>query len=151
MGMMTVDVTKTPAFLFTMGEENHDSACFLAFIIEAVSCGWLRRGDFLIINNAILHSGGSCDILNDFLWNAPGLDGQPLNIVVVPFPTRSPELNPIELNWGQLTKYLNTLDIEMFLHQLEGNRCKLLDVAFFILSNITHYDNLKNYVKQGYL
>ena len=43
------------------------------------------------------------------------MDGQPLRVVAVPFPTRAPELNPIELNWntfvmrlkGEKVDYLN--------------------------------------------
>ena len=87
MGFITVNTSKYPPLLYTIGEDNHDFAAYMAFIVRAVVTGWLNRGDFIVVDNAILHSGGSADNLNDFLWNTPGLDGQPLRVVAAPFPT----------------------------------------------------------------
>ena len=64
--------------MYSIGEDNHDSAPYMAFIVNEVASGWLVRGDFVVVDNAIVNSGGSADILSDFLWNAPGLDGDPL-------------------------------------------------------------------------
>ena len=100
MGMITVDRTCWPPLIFTMGEENHDAAAFTSFVVAAVGSGWIRRGDFIVIDNARVHSGASANILPDFLWNAPGLDGQPLNVIFVPYPIRAPESNPMELCWN---------------------------------------------------
>ena len=148
MGFVTIDRTKWPPFLYSIGEDNHDSACFLAFIINAVATGWLRRGDFIVIDNAILHTGGSCDILAEFLWNAPGLDGVPLNIVIVPFPTRAPELNPIEPCWNTFVKRLNMIKLSIL---NSGGGCEVYkNAACNVLNNFTHEDIEKNYVKQGY-
>ena len=86
MGFMTINQTKSPPLLYSMGEGNHDSASYMAFITMAVAIGWLKRGDIIVVDNAVLHSGGNCEILSEFLWNAPSLDGLTINVVVVPFP-----------------------------------------------------------------
>ena len=70
MGFITINTNKYPPLLYSIGEDNHE-----AFIVNAVACGWLSRGDFVVVDNAVLHSGGHADIAADFLWNAPGLDG----------------------------------------------------------------------------
>ena len=76
-----------------------DAAAVLTFVVNAVAAGWLRRGDFLVLDNVRVHSGGSVDILSEVLWNTPGIDNEPLDVILVPYPTRAPEINPIELCW----------------------------------------------------
>ena len=79
------------------GEKNHDSLVFRMFVEDGVTSGWLRPFDMLVCNNAAIHEKSyNCD-LADFLWNRPGLDGEPLCILLLPLPTPSPDLNPIEL------------------------------------------------------
>ena len=57
------------------------------------------RGDVLVCDNAALHEKGyNCD-LGEWLWKVEGFDGKPLHILLLPLPTRSPELNLIELIW----------------------------------------------------
>ena len=68
---------------------------------------------------------------------------------MVPFPTRAPELNPIELNWNTFVKLLKkeeleTLDYGGGPEVLQGLACK-------VLSNFIHCDNIKNYTKCGYI
>lgn len=58
MGFVTTNPLKFPPFLYLIGKDNHDSACYMAFTINAVALGWLRRGDFVVVDNAILNSGG---------------------------------------------------------------------------------------------
>ena len=114
----------------------------------AVACGWLQKGDFVIVDNAILHSGGSANVLADFLWNAVGFDGQPMNIFVVPFPTRAPELNPIELNWNTFVERMKMIRSEIV--AANGGPEILMRAAGNTMNNFTHLDNLKNYIKCGY-
>ena len=70
-------------------------------------------GGVIVIDNVVLHSGGSCNILVNFLWNAPGLDGLPLNNCAIHFPTQAPELNPIELNWNMLVLQMKKVNISI--------------------------------------
>ena len=142
MGFVTTNTMKSPPLLYTIGEDNHDSAAFLAFTTNAVATGWLKRGDFIVIDNAVLHSGGACDILEDLLWNAPGLDGEPLRVVVIPFPTRAPELNPIKLNWNTFVLQLRKVKIAVLAQG--GGPEVMKQVACSTLDNFTHDDNKKN-------
>ena len=72
------------------------------FVEDSVTSGWLRSFDMLVCDNAAIHKKGyNCD-LADFLWNSPGLDGEPLCILLLSLPTQSPKLNPIELIWNTL-------------------------------------------------
>ena len=80
--------------------------------MNAVASGWLRRG--VVIDNERVHSGGSADVLPDVLWNAEGLDGLPLHLTVVPYPTRAPELNPIEMSWQIYVKRVYSFNAGAF-------------------------------------
>ena len=102
----------------------------------------------MVVDNAILHLGGSVDVVADFLWNAEGFDGQPMNIFVVPFPTRAPELNPIELNWNTFVERMKNIKSEIV--AANGGPEVLMRVAGNTINNFTHLDNLKNYIKCGY-
>ena len=113
-----------------------------------MACGWLQNGDFVVVDNAILHLGGSVDVVADFLWNAEGFDGQPMNIFVVPFPTRAPELNPIELNWNTFVERMKQIKNEII--GTNGGPKVLMRAAGNTINNFSHLDNLKNYIKCGY-
>ena len=67
--------------------------------------------DILVLDNAALHAKGyNCDLM-DWLWNVEGCDGRPLHILLLPLPTRSPELNPIKLIWNTMVQRLKGRDI----------------------------------------
>ena len=149
MGFITINPTKSPPILWSMGEDNHDSASYFAFLVNAVATGWLQRGDFVVVDNAVLHSGGHCDELPDFLWSSPGLDGEPLRVVVIPFPTRAPELNPIELNWNTFVKRLRIV-LRVAGAHLNGSPAIYECLAGRVLSSFTHDDNVKSYTHCGY-
>ena len=148
-GIITVDRTVWLPLLFAMGEENHDAADFVSFVVNAVARGWIRRGDFLVIDNAWVHSSGSADMLPYFLWNATGLDGLPLHILIVPYPTMAPELNPIKLWWGTYIERSTTLHNDCFA-SINVSNVNLKNISSNALSTFTHNDVEKNYVKCGY-
>ena len=105
MGFHTINTTKyplPPTLLYSIREENHDSTVFMMFMVNAVPSEWLRQRDSIVLDNIILYSGGSCDILGKTLWNAPGLEVLPLNIYEVTFLTRAPNLNFTKLDWNLL-------------------------------------------------
>ena len=67
-----------------------------------------------------------------------GLDGLPLNIVVVPFPTRAPELNPIEPCWNTFVKRLKMLKVRVL--NGAGGAWALKEAACDVLNKFSHED-----------
>mmetsp|Transcript_1907 Transcript_1907/g.3767 ORF Transcript_1907/g.3767 Transcript_1907/m.3767 type:complete len:377 (-) Transcript_1907:1828-2958(-) len=78
-------------------EDNGDSFSTMFFFSYLLSVGHFRRGDIAVLDRWSGHFQGEASILEDFLWDAPGPDGAPMNILLVLLPARCPELNPIEL------------------------------------------------------
>jgi transposase len=48
-------------------------------------------------NITSIHTGGEAEIVEDLLWNA-------IQVLIMFLPTRSPELNPIELDFHILAR-----------------------------------------------
>ena len=94
--MISLDYTRVP-ILYIIVEENDTAASFLTFVESAVACGWIKQGDFLVLDNATIPIHSECEILPAMLWEAIGPNGNLLRINVLLLPTRSPEINPIEL------------------------------------------------------
>jgi DDE superfamily endonuclease len=94
--LISADPSKPKPVVYTIGKKNGDANSFLLFIELLISSGYLRHKDVLIMDNASIHTGGPARIVENLLWNHLK-DGLPLRILVVYLPTRSPELNPIEL------------------------------------------------------
>jgi hypothetical protein len=82
--------------VYTIGEQNGSSESFMAFCVLMVESGWLVHDEFLIMDNAAVHTGGEARDLEEWFWEKL-VDGRPLHVLVIYLPTRSPELNPIEL------------------------------------------------------
>ncbi len=73
-----------------------DFANFLFFCVQE---GRLRKGDYLVLDNATVHHGSeSFEMINDVLKQA--------EIKLLFLPAYSPELNPIELCFGMVKNYL---------------------------------------------
>ena len=90
-----------------IGRENGDSHCFVAFIKHLIRNGWFRHHEVLVMDNAAIHTGGVADIVDDLLWNTI-IEGHELNVLTVFLPTRSPELNPIELVFHILARRIQS-------------------------------------------
>ncbi len=82
--------------VYTIGEENGTSASFMSFCLMMVESGWLVHDEYLIMDNAAVHTGREARDLESWFWDLI-VDGRPLHVLVIYLPTRSPELNPIEL------------------------------------------------------
>ena len=67
----------------------------------------IKHNEVLILDNARIHNGGEAKTIEDLLWNAE-IDGIPLQVLVVYLPTRSPELNPIELLFNILSRRIKS-------------------------------------------
>ena len=94
---MGLDPNKPPLFVSIL-EETNTAASYAAFILLALQAGYFNRGDIFIFDNWTGHLNAEAAMLEDLLWNYQPYPGAPpMNILVKYLPTRSPELNPIEL------------------------------------------------------
>jgi transposase len=82
--------------VYTMGEQNGTAAAFVNFCQMMIQTRWLVHDEVLVMDNAGIHTGRESEDLVDFFWETI-VDGRPLHVLVIYLPTRSPELNPIEL------------------------------------------------------
>jgi transposase len=105
--IISANPTKEHPIEYTLGLENGNSTMFIAFMEFLIGQRWFERGDVLILDNAGIHTGSEATILEDLLWEAE-IDGAPLNVLVLFLPTRSPELNPIELIFHILARRLHS-------------------------------------------
>ena len=95
---------------------------------DAILNSWLTRNDILVCDNASLHAKGYNSDLAEWLWNVEGYDGRPLNILLMPLPSGSPELNPIELVWNTIVIRLKGRDIDKAGgHVVAKEACRVMD------------------------
>jgi hypothetical protein len=97
--------------VYTMGEENGSAASFMRFCTLMVDTGWLVHDEILIMDNAAVHTGGEARDLEEWFWDRI-VDGRPLHVLVVYLPTRSPELNPIELIFHIFSRRIRSYRIQ---------------------------------------
>jgi transposase len=92
---------KVSPVAYSVGRDNGNAASFLAFIEFLLARNWFEHGDVLIMDNASIHTGQEANIVEDLLWEA-------MQVLVVFLPTRSPELNPIELIFHILSRRIRS-------------------------------------------
>ncbi len=81
---------------YTIGKENGTSEAFVGFLTYLIANRFFLHNEFLLMDNATIHIHGNSRVIEDMLWETI-VDGFPLHVLVIYLPTRSPELNPIEL------------------------------------------------------
>lgn len=137
-GFCGVDTSTTP-FFFNINQFTNDSETFSIAVEEAIIARFLKPGDILVMDNAAIHVYGENDVLVDFLWEYFGIH-------VLMLPTRSPELNPIELLWRILVQRLKSINLSPT--QYVQHRAALQ--AFGIMREFTHEEVGSCYRKCGY-
>jgi len=113
---------------------NNNSDTFFDIIVEAIMDGFLRTGDVLVLDNAPIHTGGDNTVLADWLWSR-------FEIFIAWLPTRSPELNPIELVWSYLVSQLKAYNLTSMRENMRASGCSTDAVAYVakeILDSVTH-------------
>lgn len=128
-GFCGIDRRSSPIF-YTMHDGTNDSLEFQITVERALQAGWFHPGDFLVLDNAAIHNGGSNDNLDDWLWDN-------FRICVLFLPARSPELNPIELVWNTLVQRLNNVSI-CYLRSIGAHSVAI--VSGEILNRMTYQD-----------
>jgi transposase len=89
---------ETPVY-FSSRQSSNDQVDWLAFLVDAIASGRIRRGDWLVIDNATVHSGLA---IQPALIDALDIAGAHL----VYLPTYSPELNPCEYAFQTSKQFL---------------------------------------------
>jgi transposase len=124
----------TPPFFFRLSNDTNDSFSFSLAIQDAVAEGFLSRGEVLVLDNAPIHCSAEIQELEDWLYQEHG-------IFVLYLPTRSPELNPIELMWHLLVQRLKRISIR----ELEFHGHRVAHTAAGLMDDFTHEDVWKCY------
>jgi hypothetical protein len=96
MAVISANPEKEYPIDYTIGEDNGTSEAFLAFMTYLIAKRFLLHNEFVVMDNASIHYQNNATVIEDMLWETI-VDGLPLHILVIQLPTRSPELNPIEL------------------------------------------------------
>jgi len=86
---------------FDYREQSNTQWDFVDFVLSACENGALRSGDFLVADNAAVHGGSAsfdtlCEILETF------------KVQLVFLPAYSPELNPCELMFSLMKRWLRS-------------------------------------------
>lgn len=103
-GICSIDMSHPAALWFQLHDERNDATSFSMCVEGAIKSGFLKRGDILVMDNAAYHTKGDNQGTEDWLWTQCG-------ILALMLPTRSPELNPIELVWRMLVQQLKTFPL----------------------------------------
>ena len=85
----------TPPLYWRIHNSNNDAIEFAYDIEQALCIGYLAYNDVVVLDNAIIHSGGSNKYLADFCWRH-------FQVFILFLPTRLPEWNPQELVWKDM-------------------------------------------------
>ena len=79
---------------------SNNQVDFIRFLLCLIEDGHLQSGDILIVDNASVHAGRATNSMLLDLLTAN-------NVKLIFLPTYSPELNPIELVFGWVKRYLH--------------------------------------------
>ena len=132
--------------VYTIGEANGTAEAFMAFCLLMVKSGWLRHDEFLVLDNAAVHTGGEARDLEQWFWELV-VDGQPLHVLVIYLPTRSPELNPIELVFHIFSRRIRSYRI----HRNDGAVDRaVIRYGSMVMNEISYETILNCYKHCGY-
>ena len=145
-GAITIDKKSILPMVYHISKSNNTAKQFMSFMRALILDGWFRHLDVLVLDNAAVHTGGEAEFLVDMLWNYE-IDGEPLRVLVVYLPTRSPELNPIEC-------IFNTLSLRVRQYRTRSGEGPTSDAvvhyAKIVMDNFSFHDIKQVYRKCGY-
>lgn len=140
--------------LFDYRIDNNDQWNFLEVVLYACSSEFLKRGDYLIVDNAAVHHGEDSSDLLDHILNAFGkfesfwIIAYYIGVELVFLPAYSPELNPCELIFAQIKKELRNKKALFN----EGLFDKVISAACHVtLQNVVNYYSHCIFPNKGHL
>ena len=142
---ITANQNKEEPCAFMIGKQSGTSEVFMAFIQHLIESGWLGHNEVLVMDNCSIHSQASSKDIEEVLWNTVVHD-RPLQCVVLWLPTRSPELNPIELVFHILARRIRDFK---YLEINDGSET-IQDRAITVLENLSFKTIIDCIVHCGY-
>ena len=146
MAVVSLNPEKERLIEYHIDRKTNDASTFVSFIEELIRTNYLKHNEVLVMDNAAIHVGGPATVVRDLLWSTV-VDGEPLRVLLVFLPTRSPELNPIELIFHILSRRIKS-------YRYEGSISNGSDVVrrtSNVLEEIEYDVILKCYIHCGYL
>ena len=107
MAIVSLNPEKERSIEYTIDRNNNNANAFMIFIHYLIDKKFFKPNEVLVLDNAAIHVGGVASQLRDILWNTL-VDNEPLGVLVLFLPTRSPELNPIELIFHILARRIQS-------------------------------------------
>jgi hypothetical protein len=145
MAVISANPDKQKHVEYHIDKQNGDAVAFYCFICYLITVGWFLHNEILIMDNTRIHTGGAAKNVANLLWETV-IDGLPLHVLVIYLPTRSPELNPIELIFHILARRIRS-----YRYQLAGPSDQaVVKNAKRVLDEMSYELILKCYVHCGY-
>ena len=122
----------SPAVRYGLGCGTINSSIINDQIMNAIHNGWLRRGDVLVMSESKIHTGGSNDRLEDWLWKN-------YMIFVMYLPPGTTNWTPVTKLWKEVTRDVKDVPKNPFvLHSVAHT-------AEMVLNTFTHQDVMRFY------
>jgi hypothetical protein len=134
-----IDLSTMPGY-YRIHDGKNDSESFSRDVETAVSMGFFKGDDILVLDNAAIHDKGDNTYLEEWLWETFG-------IFILFLPTRTPEWNPTELLWRLLVQRLKYYAIRLLRQFSKDAPAHVTDD---ILSKVIHREIVGMYVKCNY-
>jgi hypothetical protein len=119
-----------PPFSYIVNDGSNNVAVFCDFVGHNLLSGFLQPGDFLVLDNALIHHFQEATGLDSYLWSYHGMFLQFL-------PMHSPELNPIKLLWNTLMQRLKHFPLS---DDYGPRTHRVACAAEILMSEFTHED-----------
>jgi hypothetical protein len=140
-GISSIASNATPFLYFVNEGGRSNSEVFTNMVLYAISRGFLRRGDVLVLNNATYHRGREASDFDDYMWRKH-------RIYLHFLPPRSPELNPAKLLLNPLTQQLKYVPLT----DRYGYRSdQIVRAATMVMDQLTHQDVYACYCHCNYI
>jgi len=96
---LSTHLNKPKCLVGTMVSDTNSQYDFTSYLIYILSMDFVEHGDFIVLDNATIHSATDTFRMVYDLCEAK-------DVRIIFLPTYSPELNPVELCWAQIKRHI---------------------------------------------